>query len=486
MERTTPWELLAVAALAAAGAQGCGDPGAGGQGPGSSTGSDAASVLSPGGQPGTGDAGDPGDAGPSSAPVEAALDGAGAADTSAAPDGLAGGASLGAPPAALVNKAIADALVRYGRSLPGGAYTNAGNTGGASIILAVAAYEGDTSADARLLQQMRYTLMGNYDICANGGYPAQHELLVTGMYALARLTPRIFSQLSASEQSAVDTTMEASLIGSAFTTSDANPFIVAGTQEYTLDGDSNLSRDWNPNYREGMGGSVTVAAAYFGVSAASALLAGYNHAAFVARLQAAGLSNAHSTFTWKTTNPSSSAPTAAQIEAAVHSYAYHGHGLGSLLGYHQFLTDNTYSATVACGLNGGAGVSVGGTQSGLIAAGCSTLPNPGKVGMLLEFASGDAQGARSDSVYAYSGYKPNLITHLVLVASGLWQAGAVADDIVGKVKIGAADLWYKLDHGYHDYAHAMDYGVETYSDPAMGFPYLRSLWQDVLLPYHGG
>jgi hypothetical protein len=417
----------------------------------------------------------------------AAFDGATGSNSADGGDASSGSPTLSGPPASLVQTAIGAYLVRYGRTLPGGAYTNAGNTGGASIILALASYTGNTSADARLLQQMRYTLMGGNDICANGGYPAQHELLVTGMYTLARLTPRIWSQLSASERSAVDATMEASLIGSAFTTSDANPFVVANSQPYTLDADSNLNRDWNPNFREGMGGSVTVAAAYFGVAAAQSLLTGYKHSDFVARLQSAGLTNAYQIFNWKAANPSSNAPTAAQIEGAVHAYAYHGHTLASLMDYHQFLTDNTYGGTVACGLNGGAGVTVtGGGKSGLIASGCATLPNLGKQGMLLEFDSSDAEGARSDSVYAYSGYKPNLITHLVLVATGLWQPGTIADEVVGRVKIGATDLWYKLDKGYHDYSHATDNGLDTYTNPAMGFPYLRSLWQDTLLPYHGG
>src|SRR3712207_7277215 len=35
-------------------------------------------------------------------------------------------------------------------------------------------------------------------------------------------------------------------------------------QERALDGDTNLGRDWNPNYREGMVGAMLVGAAYFG------------------------------------------------------------------------------------------------------------------------------------------------------------------------------------------------------------------------------
>src|SRR5690606_11844417 len=64
-------------------------------------------------------------------------------------------------------------LVRYHRDLPGGAYTNAGNTGGHTYVLAFAARAGDTSVDARLLEQIRHILTGGNDIAANGGYPSQ-------------------------------------------------------------------------------------------------------------------------------------------------------------------------------------------------------------------------------------------------------------------------------------------------------------------------
>src|SRR5262249_24633965 len=147
---------------------------------------------------------------------------------------------------------------------------------------------------------------------------------VTGMFAMVKLTPRVWDVLSSDEHDKIDAMMEVSLIGSAFTTSDENPFVKANTQQYTLDGDSNLDRDWNPNFREGMGSSTLVAAAYFGTSQAGAIFAGYDHASFVSKLAALGLTNAHQIFNWKADNPGSNAPNAAQIEAAVHDWSIHG------------------------------------------------------------------------------------------------------------------------------------------------------------------
>ena len=153
------------------------------------------------------------------------------------------------PSQAAVNAAIAAPLITYRKNFSGGAYTDQAFSGGSSIALAVASYAGNTSADARLLQQIRYTLTPWNEICANGGYPAQHERHVTGMFAIVKQTPRIWNQLTAAEISKIDLIMKACLVSSAFTTANNNPFILAGTQQYSIDGDPNLNRDWNPNYR---------------------------------------------------------------------------------------------------------------------------------------------------------------------------------------------------------------------------------------------
>ena len=50
--------------------------------------------------------------------------------------------------------------------------------------------------------------------------------------------------------------MRGALVASAFTTADDNPYVKAGTQQCTLDGDSDVNRDWNPNYREGVIGML--------------------------------------------------------------------------------------------------------------------------------------------------------------------------------------------------------------------------------------
>ena len=402
--------------------------------------------------------------------------------------GRAAAGELGVPDPAVVAAAREAPLVRYHRDLPGGAYTNQGNQGGGAAVMAYAALAGDTSVDQRLLEQIRYTLTGGNDIAANGGYPAQHELQVTSMLAVVKRIPRIWDELTDAERRRADLMMAASLVANAFTTSDANPFVVGDEPERTLDGDTNVGRGWNPNYREGMGGSVLVAAAYFGVPRASRILDRYDHEAFADRLCDVGLDNSCATFTWKRDHPDSLAPTGGQVEAAVRDWSLWGVPLDDVTGLVADLAFHTYGRTVSCGLDGGRGVAAEGAPdgvAGVIDSGCEGLPNLGEPGMLLEFDSVDGGGPRSATYYAYGGLKPSLFVRGALVVNGLWEPGEVSDEIAALTAVGAEDLWYKLRHGYRNYSIGAYRGIQTIDDPGYGFAYVRTLWEDVLAPYHG-
>ncbi len=391
-------------------------------------------------------------------------------------------AVLPSPSQAAVNAAINCGLISYGAWYAGGAYTNGSFYGGASIVLAVASYAGNTTADARLLQQIRHTLTPGNEICANGGYPAQHERHVTGMFVIVKQTPRIWSQLTATEKNKIDLMMKAAFVASAFTTSNHNPYL--GSQR-TLDADFNLGRDWNPNYREGMLGGVLVGMVYFGgPTAADAILNTYNHAQFAAGLNAAGLPNTYQIFNWKAANPTSAAPSGADIETGVKNYKYYNSGLADYAGLYNSLVTDTYGKNVNGGLNNGAGIN----GAGKIYTGAATLPNSGASGMLKEFDSFDGGGPRSALVYAYDGYRPHQTNQLVLIIGGYWQSGGTMENsAVTRMKIGNTDLFYKLDQGYIDYANGSNRGLIGEAFRAdHGVAYVSSLWRDVLLPYHDG
>jgi len=382
-------------------------------------------------------------------------------------------------PQKIVDAAIAAPLIKYNKDFKGGAYTDGAWGGGASIVLAVAAYAGNESADPRLLEQIRLGLKGDSCICANGGYPTQHERHTTGMLALAKLTPRVWAKLTDEEKSRIDLVMKAALVGAAYTTADATNS--DGKKPTALDGDNNLNRGWNPNYREGMVGEMIVGPIYFGPENAAKILDTYDHDAFVTQLKNAGLTNLYKTFNWKAAHPDSPAPTGAQITAAIKNYRYLKQDLSDPMEIYYGLTIHTYGAKVNAGLNDGKGFN----GAGMIASGADELPNKGKDGMLLEFDSMDAGGHRSSITYAYDGFRPNLTNHIVLIAGGYWKNGPKADECLARMNVGITDLFYKLDHGYIDYSkgHASTKPFDIHQK-FWNFEFTQSLYNDVVKPWH--
>lgn len=403
----------------------------------------------------------------------------------AAGDSMAQNANNGGPKVKLpdVPKPIVEAAkkwpnIEYGRSRKGGGYTNGAWSGGWQIALGIAAYNGDASADDRLLEQIRSSLKGTNALCGNGGYPTQHERHITGTYALAKLTPRLWAKLSAEEQHKVDLLMKAALVGSAYTTSDASN---EGRKPTTLDADTNLNRGWNPNFREGMIGAMVVGTVYFGGGAgAHKVLDSYNHEAFVKELKDAGLTNTVEIFTWKEKHPDSDAPDGKTLEQMVKNYRYLGKDLSDPFEIYYGLTVNTYGGKVNAGLNNGEGVQ----GAGKIAKGADKLPNVGKDGMLLEFMSRDANGPRSAMGYCYDGFRTNLTNHVVLVAGGYWKKGEKAKEILDRMDVGITDLFYKLENGYIDYSKGKG-SKDVFDLTRKSFPFEvnRAVWE-VMKGYH--
>ena len=434
-------------------------------GGGSGKGPDNDAAPSPGDDAGTGDPG---------APAPSGLEGG-----SVPPD--ASVATIGHPSASVVADAVAAGLSSYHRN------TSTGDIwctpcDGAPVMLAAASFTGDTSADARLLQQMRLLLGGSNDPFGTGGYSANDERNATAMYAIAKRTPRIWSQLTSTEVHEIDLIMEATLVADVYATADKTN---ASGPPVTFDGSTNSNRDWNPNYREGMIGAVIVGTEYFGGQAPTeAMLAAYDHAAFTTELQKSGLANLYWTFSTYQTMPSAGAPSPQTVQQGIAGYAMHGITLGQLLDMYVYLASNTFSANVSCGLNGGAGIVVNSVHAGTIVSGCSGLPNVGAMGMELEFASSDANGARSDASYVRLGTRADLFNQLVVVVYGDWKDTTASTAALKQLVVGETDFFYKAGQGYEDYSHGTDEGLFKCGS-SMDCTLNQAIWTELLAPAHG-
>jgi hypothetical protein len=335
-------------------------------------------------------------------------------------------------------------------NLKGGAHTWIFN--GAEVIKALTAYCGNSRLKAELLALIRNILDPAKGPTATGGYQDQKQLGVALMFLLAKKTPAIWDQLSQAEQASIDLNMEALMYSSTFTTKDT----VAS--HFGISGDTNLYRDWNPNYQNGMVGMIIMTALYWGFDEFEAKLAAYDHTEFLNKLRANNMKNLLSTYA----NPAG--PSAAFIQAGLRKlvngtiYRFHNISERNLAGLFNYIASRTFSAIISCGLNDGAGID----GFGKIAKNCNLLPNVGLKGMILEFASGDAEGQRSSAIYSWDAWYPLNYSRLAMQITGwltpstLQQSGALVDTM-NRYGIGSNDLWFKISPekggGYLDYEH---------------------------------
>jgi len=391
------------------------------------------------------------------------------------------------PPQEVVDVGNEAPLIYYNRYLRGGGHVRNAASAGWQITHALAIRAGNISAEEKLLEQIKYNLKGLNTISANGGYPAQHDLNMTGTYAILRHAPDFWkNKLSKEQRHKIDLIMKAALIASAYTTSDAT--YANDAWPTTICGDNNLNRSWNPNFREGMFGNLLVGTVYFGgVEQIYEILNNYNHETFITQLKEAELDNIYETYTWAANHPESEAPSGEKITQNIKDYRFLEERLKDPFDVYYDLCMRTYDGIVNCGLNDGQGIEVDGIPTGTIASGCDSLPNKGKLGQLREFNSMDAGGPRSSISYAYSGFRPNLTNHVVVLIGGYWQPGEKADEILRRMDIGITDLKYKIEHGYRNYSKA--HGSTEISDfkNSQWKWSVRTtipLWEKVLKPYH--
>ena len=340
--------------------------------------------------------------------------------------------------------------VWFNPGLSGGAHTWVFN--GAEVIKALTAYCGDTRLDGDLILQVRTLLNPNKGPTATGGYQDQKQLGVAVMFLLVKRTPRIWNALSDHERSLIDLEMEALMYSATFTTKDE----VASSMG--MNGNTNLNRDWNPNYQNGMVGMVIVAALYWGFSEFETKLAAYTDSEFVGRLRANNMTNLLTTFG----NPNRPDPDLIQyglrksVDGAV--YRFHGITERNILGLFNYIARRTFSATVACGVNGDAGID----GYGRMVKQCNLLPNMGSVGMILEFDGWDAEGKRSSASYSWDAWYPLNYVRAALQIEG-WltpssvRASATLNETMRRYSIGTGDLWFKISSdkggGYKNYEH---------------------------------
>lgn len=400
-------------------------------------------------------------------------------------------------PESMVNQALDEGFISRYRD--GFTYTDAWGAGW-NLIAALDIYNGETRADAKMLQQIDNWLVPGHNPGSGGGYWMQHEMQFASTVSILRRSPRFWNTvLNETQREKLSLLMEAILMWGAWCISDEG-----ASHGRTWRGDSNWNRNWNPNFQEGLYGGLLQGLIFFGgPSNVADMFSNYDHADLRDRLEAADLQNAHGAALLSDAN----SPGIAQVESAIRNWSSttSAHPYGSDIPtpmqiYINQTVARTYDKEAIPGIpkcdsptspadpsvcpSCERGMSTSSGCAGVIVNNIQDFPNYRERGMLHEFNSSDASGQRSSLTYAYDGFRPNLCHHVTLLVSGQW----VHDDtVLSRLNVGIWDLDYKISNGYHSYAHASSRGVMDINNENWGrsFRVLLPLWKDVLMEYHG-
>jgi len=313
-----------------------------------------------------------------------------------------------------------------------------------------------TTVQSALLAQVAHLVAGGNEPDADGGLEGWSHALVADALVLLKNGPA-WSQLPAGEQGKVTLLMAALGYAGNYTYNDANNFSSG------LCGYGDFSKTNNPNYQDGYVGVELAAIQYFGAATWDTMLAGFNDAAFIAQLQAAGFTNAAHCY---------SAAGSKATAAIVRPFVWMGHPASDLMGIWNQLAADTFDKPVASSVSG---TSHHAAVTAHIADG-TTSPEEGNCCMGHEFDSSDSWGLRSSALYVFEGWMNVTASRAMLSAVGGFDCSAATSS--ARYEVGSEDLVYKLTHGYISYAlnqkDVLDNGSgQPSSDGALakGYPY---------------
>jgi len=319
-----------------------------------------------------------------------------------------------------------------------------------------AAADDGTTVQSALLAQVGHLVAGGNEPDADGGLEGWSHALVADALVLLKDGPA-WSKLPAAEQAKVSLLMEALGYAGNYTYNDANNFSSG------LCGYGNFSKTNNPNYQDGYVSVELAAIQYFGAAAWDTMLAGFNDATFIARLDAAGFTNAARCY---------SAAGPAATAAIAQPFVWRGHPATDLMGIWNQLAADTFDRPVVSSVPG---TSLGAPVTAHIADG-TTSPVEGQCCMGHEFDSHDSSGLRSSALYVFEGWMNVTASRAMLSAVGGFDCSTATSS--ARYEVGSDDLIYKLTHGYISYAldqkGVLDNGTgQPSSDGALskGYPY---------------
>lgn len=400
--------------------------------------------------------------------------------------------------------------IKMAMEMPLTGYAPDGDDNGNSVFTKVAALlyllmkEHDEKAGGevrdRALEHLRFLTAGGnepfFDAAPFWNYPVTAASL-----AVAKATPTVWDALTDDEKARITLLAEGFLILASFATDDRNDYQTGPGMC------GNFNKGWNPNYRLANVGQIPFLVHFFGsAEKANAILAGFDVEETMKKAEAFGFTRW--TKRWATPGVQLAngtyAPSAKELlshggkayfasalarngqEAGapagegvgvVGGYLYHGHGLDDCTAIWEDLARFNYNAgpVVSDSSKMRNGLDENGKPKAYILDGTRS-PQEGMIGMMTEFASGDAQGVRSSCAYTSHDFDMAVAITAALQTLGIYDINDPAHrEVVDLMRVGNADTIYKLEHGYRSFS--LGNGYDSHEESYGGYYLWKALWR---------
>jgi len=390
----------------------------------------------------------------------------------------------------VLSQALSYRLVQWKPdSLVGNEYIayNAFVSARAMNYLALAAYHNPTNTLVinRLLQHIRKVIAGGNEPTCRGTIAGWADNALAQSLTLAKFTPDVWDELSATEKTRCDWLMKALTVAGNYNQNYQNAPVRCMLGTFPYGGKRNA-----PNIQEGYVGIMIAAHKYFGGTAnVNAILAGFDYDTYLAAFTSLGYTNI--IFGW--TFAYGDTPTGrAQMEHLMEQgdtpvgggtitsvripFTFGDYNSPAVevpydpLLVYQALADRMYrhEATNRSETN----------QAYILSN--RVTPMQGLMGMCAEFQFTDGGGERSSARYAYDGWSNSIMTYATLRSLGLWGTTAAHKEIDRRLKVGSIDLLYKYKAGYYGRSNGNFYTYTETSGTELGYIFLKDIWTNLL------
>lgn len=343
----------------------------------------------------------------------------------------------------------------------------------------------DARIKTRVTQHLRNVIVGGREPCLDCQHYWHYPILAASI-TLAKQTSEIWNEFSDDEIERFDTIMEALVYITNFIANDENHYKTG----LKLRGDVN--KKWNPNFKLSLVSPITFCSIYFGGSVViDTMLTNFNYDNMIAKFEKYGFVNALEI--WQTASLEYNGKMISGAKELLmnggeafivdRSNVYKGGtGVGVKvpfsyenymaddIGIINYLLEDCYSGGSVFSHTEDNG---DGTYDAYIVDN-TTSPMENQIGLMRELNTTDNDGVRSDAWYCMIDFNMVVAIISALKELGYWNESNYPYTY-SLVKVGNADLIYKLEHGYVSYSLGRQHTVVE--NNIIGYPMMKEIWQ---------